>query len=43
MDIFNVFNSNYTLTYNTTYGPDWLKPQTILLARLVKIGVNLSF
>lgn len=43
VDIFNVFNSNYSLTYNPTSGPDWLKPQTILLARMVKLGVNLSF
>jgi hypothetical protein len=43
VDIYNVFNANYSLTYNTTYGPEWLKPQTILLARLVKLGVNFSF
>ena len=43
VDIFNVFNANYSLAYNTTYGPEWLKPQTILLARLVKLGVNINF
>ena len=42
-DLYNVFNANYSLTYNTTYGPDWQKPQTILLARMVKLGVNINF
>jgi hypothetical protein len=42
-DIYNVFNSNYSITYNETYGPEWQLPQTFLNARLVKLGVNLNF
>ncbi len=42
-DIYNISNSNYTLTYNNTFGPQWLRPQTFLNARLVKLGVNLEF
>ena len=42
-DVYNLFNSNYSLTYNPTYGPQWQRPQTVLNARLVKLGVNLSF
>jgi hypothetical protein len=43
LDLYNLFNANYATDHNETFGPEWLRPQTILLARLVKLGVNLSF
>ena len=41
--VFNLFNSNATLTWNTRYGPSWLLPTSILQGRLAKIGAQLTF
>jgi hypothetical protein len=41
--VFNVFNSNATLTWNTRFGPSWLLPTSILQGRLAKIGAQLTF
>ena len=43
MDIFNVFNSNATLAWNTRYGPSWLTPTQIMQGRLIKFGAQLDF
>ena len=43
MSLFNVFNSNATLTWSTRYGPTWLVPTSILQGRLVKFGAQLNF
>ncbi len=42
-DLYNLLNSNTTLTYNNTYGPVWLAPTSIMVGRLAKIGVQLRF
>jgi hypothetical protein len=41
--MYNLFNSNATLTWNTRFGPSWLVPTTILQGRLVKFGAQLDF
>lgn len=42
-DIYNVFNANPVLAYNTTFGAEWLRPTDVLQGRLVKIGGQLQF
>jgi hypothetical protein len=42
-DIYNVFNANSVLASNTTYGPNWLKPTTVLSGRLLQVGGRLDF
>jgi len=45
-DLFNIFNANPVLQQQNVYGTDgatWQKPTLVLLARLVKLGFNLSF
>lgn len=41
--VYNVFNANSTLVWNTTYGPSWLTPSLILQGRLVKFGAQFDF
>ena len=41
--LYNLFNSNATLTWNTRYGNSWLVPTTILQGRLVKLGAQVDF
>jgi len=43
IDVCNVTNSSTTLTYNNTYGATWLRPQTFMPARFVKLTGQLSF
>jgi hypothetical protein len=43
IDLYNVLNSNAVLSQNNTYGPVWLQPNSILLARFVKVGVQFDF
>ena len=42
-DIYNLFNANPVLAYNTTFGTEWLRPTDVLQGRMVKIGGQLSF
>jgi hypothetical protein len=42
LDIFNALNSDAVLTASTSYAT-WLRPNSILNARLMKISVNLDF
>jgi hypothetical protein len=46
-DLYNIFNANSVIAENSTYAPPpstaWRTPQTILLPRLFKIGVQLDF
>ena len=37
-DVYNIFNANTVLGVATTYGSAWLRPTTILGARLFKFG-----
>ena len=43
MSVFNLLNSNATLTWNTRFGPNWLLPSSLLQGRLVKFGATLNF
>jgi hypothetical protein len=43
LDLYNVFNGNTILTMNNTFGPAWQNPQSIMLARFMKIGVQFDF
>ena len=45
VDIFNLINSNRTLTYNQTYSPtgSWLTPQSVLSPRFVKLSAQIDF
>jgi hypothetical protein len=42
-DLYNLFNNSAILTPNTTYGPQWQQPNSILQGRLVKFGGQLTF
>jgi hypothetical protein len=42
-DAYNVFNNAAVLSSNTRYGVSWLRPTSILDARLLKFGVQVSF
>ena len=42
-DAYNVFNNAAVLSSNTRYGTSWLRPTSILDARLIKFGVQTSF
>jgi hypothetical protein len=43
VSIYNLFNANPVLTYNTNYGSAWLAPTVIMQARFVDIGVQVDF
>jgi hypothetical protein len=42
-DFYNVTNSNSVLTENATFGAPWRTPQSILLPRLFKLGMQFDF
>ena len=45
-DVYNISNSAAVLTYNQTFSPattTWLRPQSVLQARFVKIGAQVDF
>ena len=42
VDIYNALNGNAVLIHNTAFAT-WLRPQSILFARFVKLGVQLDF
>ena len=43
LDIYNLFNANSVLSVNTRLGPSWLRPASVLGARLFKVGAQLDF
>jgi hypothetical protein len=43
VDIYNVFNVSSILGINTTYGPNFLRPQSVVTGRTVKFGAQLDF
>ena len=45
-DVYNLINSNAVLTYNQTFSPTtttWLRPNSVLQARFVKISAQVDF
>jgi hypothetical protein len=42
-DAYNTSNSATVLSLNTRYGASWLRPTSILDARLLKFGVRMNF
>ena len=43
LDLYNALNANTILTINSTFGEQWLRPQSILDGRLVQLSGTLSF
>lgn len=43
LDAYNALNSSAIQTLQTTFGPNWLSPVTILDARLLQVSGQLSF
>jgi hypothetical protein len=43
IDLYNMFNANPVLAYNSTFGPAWQNPALILKGRLVKFGAQVKF
>ena len=43
LDLYNIANSNTVTAVIATYGPNYLKPSTILGQRLVKFGMRVDF
>ena len=42
-DLYNLFNSNPGLTYNQTFGPNYLRPTSILMPRFVRFNATVDF
>ena len=42
-DLYNALNGNPVITQNNTYGPEWQRPVTVLLARYLKLGAQFKF
>ena len=42
LDLYNLTNSNPVLTQSAAFAT-WLQPQSILMARFVKLGVTFNF
>jgi hypothetical protein len=46
LDMFNIFNANPVLTYNQAFSPTtqtWLRPNSVLQPRYVKISAQMNF
>jgi hypothetical protein len=43
LDLYNLFNANPGLTYNQAYGPNYLRPSSILMPRFVRFNVTVDF
>ena len=43
VDAYNIFNNTAVLAENTRYGSSWLRPTSVLDARLLKFGVQMNF
>jgi len=43
IDVANLLNSSASLDVNPTYGPNWLKTNEVMAARLIKIGAQIDF
>ena len=42
-DLYNLFNSNPGLTYNQAFGPNYLRPTSILMPRFVRFNATVDF
>src|SRR5439155_5673190 len=42
-DVYNVLNNNAITAIQTTYGSQWLKPTSVLYARLAQVSARLDF
>ena len=42
-DLYNAFNSGAITALNTRYGPQWLRPTSILAGRVLKFGTQIEF
>jgi hypothetical protein len=42
-DVYNLLNASPVLSMNTTYGPNWQKPNELLAGRLIKFGAQVEF
>ena len=43
VDLYNLFNANPGLTYNQAFGPNYLRPTSILMPRFVRFNVTVDF
>ena len=43
VDIYNVFNDNAGLTYNTAFAANWPRPTSILLSRFLRLNATVDF
>ncbi|HXR43951.1 MAG TPA: hypothetical protein VN759_04035, partial [Pseudolysinimonas sp.] len=46
LDLYNLTNSDAVLTYNQTFSPTtttWLRPNSVLQARFLKISAQVDF
>jgi hypothetical protein len=43
VDLLNIFNASPIVALNTTYGSAWRQPQTILVGRMIKLGMQVDF
>jgi hypothetical protein len=41
--VYNVLNSNAITAVQTTYGSQWLKPTSVIYARLAQVSARLDF
>jgi hypothetical protein len=42
-DLYNVLNNNSSVTINTTYGPTWLRPTSIVDGRVAEFSGSLTY
>jgi hypothetical protein len=43
VDLYNLFNANPGLTYNQTFGGNYLRPTTVLQPRFVRFNMTVDF
>ena len=41
--VYNLFNTDATLSWNTSFGPAWLSPTRIMQGRMFKVGTQIDF
>ena len=41
--LYNALNTNATLRFNRSFGPNWLTPIRIMQARMFKVGATVNF